>query len=82
MRHPLVLKVTSKELFTVKHHLNNTGKFPENPIGEKKAPVKQKLLQRLLAGSNDNMLSVYEMLIRPHLECCVQLWNPVSEHWG
>ena len=26
------------------------------------------------------MLPVYETLIRPHFEYCVQLWKPVPEH--
>ena len=26
------------------------------------------------------MISIYEALIRPRLEYCVQLWNPVAAH--
>ena len=30
------------------------------------------------------MISIYKTLIRPHLEYCVQLWNPIATHgsWG
>ena len=26
------------------------------------------------------MLPIYKTLIRPHLESCMQLWNPAPEH--
>ena len=30
------------------------------------------------------MLAIYKTLIRPHLEYCVQIWNPPALHgnWG
>ena len=26
------------------------------------------------------MLNIYKSMVRPHLECCVQLWSPKSKH--
>ena len=37
-------------------------------------------VRNLVLRERNVMLSVYKMLIRPHLEYCVQLWNPVPEH--
>ena len=38
------------------------------------------IVRNLMLREKNVMLSVYKMLIRPHLEYCVQLWNPVPEH--
>ena len=38
------------------------------------------IVRNLVLRERNVMLSVYKMLIRPHLEYCVQLWNPVPEH--
>ena len=38
------------------------------------------IVRNLVLREKNVMLSVYKMLIRPHLEYCVQLWNPVPEH--
>ena len=34
----------------------------------------------LISREKSLMLRIYKTLIRPHLEYCVQLWNPVAEH--
>ena len=36
--------------------------------------------RNLINKDRSVMLPVYKTLIRPHLEYCVQLWNPVPEH--
>ena len=38
------------------------------------------ITRNLINKDRSVMLPVYETLIRPHLEYCVQLWNPVPEH--
>ena len=36
--------------------------------------------RNLISREKSLMLRVYKTLIRPHLEYCVQLWNPATEH--
>ena len=36
--------------------------------------------RNLISREKFLMLRVYKTLIRPHLEYCVQLWNPAAEH--
>ena len=36
--------------------------------------------RNLISREKSLMLRVYKTLIRPHLEYCVQLWNPAAEH--
>ena len=38
------------------------------------------ITRNLINKDRSVMLPVYKTLIRPHLEYCVQLWNPVPEH--
>ena len=38
------------------------------------------ITRNLISREKHLMLRVYETLIRPHLEYCVQLWNPAAEH--
>ena len=38
------------------------------------------ITRSLINKDRNVMLPVYKTLIRPHLEYCVQLWNPVPEH--
>ena len=38
------------------------------------------ITRNLINKDRSVMLPVYKTLIRPHLEYCVQLWNPVAEH--
>ena len=37
--------------------------------------------RNLISREKSLMLRVYKTLIRPHLEYCVQLWNPAAEQW-
>ena len=41
---------------------------------------RKSMYQRLINKDRSVMLPVYITLKRPHLEYCVQLWNPVPEH--
>ena len=36
--------------------------------------------RNVISRSADVMVNIYKSLIRPHLEYCVQLWNPKPEH--
>ena len=38
------------------------------------------IARNLVLRDKSTMINVYKALIRPHLEYCVQLWNPVAEH--
>ena len=38
------------------------------------------IARNLILRDIKTMKAVYKALIRPHLEYCVQLWNPVAEH--
>ena len=38
------------------------------------------IVRNLILREKSVMVQVYKTLIRPHLEYCVQLWNPVAEH--
>ena len=38
------------------------------------------ITRNLISREKSLMLRVYKTLIRPHLEYCVQLWNPAPEH--
>ena len=42
------------------------------------------ITRNLIIREKTVMLAIYKALIRPHLEYCVQLWNPVAAHgsWG
>ena len=38
------------------------------------------ITRNLISREKSLMLRVYKTIIRPHLEYCVQLWNPAAEH--
>ncbi|KAL5250782.1 hypothetical protein ACHWQZ_G016501 [Mnemiopsis leidyi] len=38
------------------------------------------VVRNLINREKNVMLAIYKALIRPHLEYCVQLWNPVAAH--
>jgi hypothetical protein len=42
------------------------------------------ITRNLIIRDKTVMIAIYKALIRPHLEYCVQLWNPVAAHgsWG
>ena len=42
------------------------------------------ITRNLIIRDQKVMVSIYKTLIRPHLEYCVQLWNPIAAHgsWG
>ena len=38
------------------------------------------IARSIISREKSLMLRVYKTLVRPHLEYCVQLWNPMLEH--
>ncbi|KAL5252966.1 hypothetical protein ACHWQZ_G015662 [Mnemiopsis leidyi] len=38
------------------------------------------VVRNLINRDENVMLAIYKALVRPHLEYCVQLWNPVAAH--
>ena len=38
------------------------------------------ITRNLISREQSLMLRIYKTLIHPHLEYCVQLWNPAPEH--
>ena len=36
--------------------------------------------RNVISREKDVLLNIYKSLVRPHLEYCTQLWNPVAEH--
>ena len=45
-----------------------------------KLPVHDEILNKNACGNFASLFSIYKTLIRPNLEYCIQLWNPVHEH--
>ena len=45
-----------------------------------KLPVHDEILNKNACGNFTSLFSIYKTLIRPNLEYCIQLWNPVHEH--
>ena len=36
--------------------------------------------KKCISREADVMINIYKSLVRPNLECCVQLWNPIPKH--
>ena len=55
-----------------------------NSIVNKANSTSAWILRNVISRSSNVLLKIYQSIIRPHLEYCVQLWSPLPAHgnWG
>ena len=70
------LGVLLSNTFTWDNHITNCIKKANSCI----AWIARSIINR----NKDVMLQLYKSMVRPHLEYCVQLWNPIPQYgnWG